>query len=189
MNFRDHWAENRKGERFIFTVEMQRRLSEAGLPVEPDALEQLPSSSPAGGRSSEQRSYESRSYEPRSYEPRSQQQPVEREQRSTAREYRPGERESASVPREEAETQPEIAGPETVQIDPMTGKYIGRVKWYNAKKGYGFILRGGAEEIFFHRSSAVGDPLEFLEGQWVLYDVEDTDKGPEASDVEPYEES
>jgi CspA family cold shock protein len=71
----------------------------------------------------------------------------------------------------------------------LTGKYIGRVKWYNVKKGYGFILRGGSEEIFFHRSSAVGDPLEFDEGQWVLYDVEDTDKGPEASDVEPYEEN
>ena len=79
-----------------------------------------------------------------------------------------------------------IVGPETIQIDPMTGKYIGRVKWYNTKKGYGFIVRGAAEEIFFHKSATVGEVEEFEEGQWVLYDVETTNKGPEASDVEPY---
>ena len=80
----------------------------------------------------------------------------------------------------------EIVGPETIQIDPMTGKYIGRVKWYNTKKGYGFIVRGAGEEIFFHKSATVGEMEEFEEGQWVLYDVETTAKGPEASDVEPY---
>jgi CspA family cold shock protein len=139
------------------------------LPVEPDALDQLGQS--ASRQSSDQRSREQRSYE----------------QRPGERDYRASEREAPR--REPAEPQPEVVGPESVQIDPMTGKYIGRVKWYNVKKGYGFILRGGSEEIFFHRSSAVGDPLEFDEGQWVLYDVEDTDKGPEASDVEPYEEN
>lgn len=158
MNFRDHWAVNSKGERFIFTVEMQRRLSEAGLPVEPDALELLNGRQSIGRQATEQRSGE----------------------------RRPSERETPS--HEQAEARPEIVGPETIQIDPMTGKYIGRIKWYNMKKGYGFILRGGDEEIFFHRSGAVGDPVELLEGQWVLYDVEDTDKGPEATDVEPYEE-
>jgi len=38
MNFRDRWEENEQGERFVFTVEMQRRLSQAGLPIEPSAL-------------------------------------------------------------------------------------------------------------------------------------------------------
>ena len=42
MNFRDRWEENEQGERFVFTVEMQRRLSQAGLPIEPSALGQLP---------------------------------------------------------------------------------------------------------------------------------------------------
>ncbi len=65
----------------------------------------------------------------------------------------------------------------------MTGKYIGRVKWYNTKKGYGFIVRGAGEEIFFHKSATVGEMDEFEEGQWVLYDVETTNKGPEATDV------
>jgi CspA family cold shock protein len=185
MNFRDHWAVNRRGEQFIFTVEMQRRLSEAGLPVEPDALEQLESRAAVGGGRTGVRDTARQSYEQR---------PSERDYRSAERDYPPGDRDHRPADREaprreQAESQPEIVGPDSVQIDPMTGKYIGRVKWYNAKKGYGFILRGGNEEIFFHRSSAVGDPLEFPEGQWVLYDVEDTDKGPEASDVEPYEEN
>ncbi|MCB8943342.1 MAG: cold shock domain-containing protein [Ardenticatenaceae bacterium] len=77
--------------------------------------------------------------------------------------------------------------PSDIQIDPETGKYIGRVKWYNTKKGYGFIIRGGGEEIFFHKSGASHDPMKFDEGEWVLYDVEDTHKGPEATDVEPYQ--
>ena len=38
MNFRDRWEENEQGERFVFTVEMQRRLSQAGLPIEPCLL-------------------------------------------------------------------------------------------------------------------------------------------------------
>ncbi|MBE2202379.1 MAG: cold shock domain-containing protein [Anaerolinea sp.] len=81
----------------------------------------------------------------------------------------------------------EIEGPAAIQIDPQTGKYIGQVKWYNARKGYGFIMRGAGEEIFFHKTGSVGNPVELNDGQWVLYDVEDTKKGPEATDVELYE--
>jgi CspA family cold shock protein len=89
-------------------------------------------------------------------------------------------------PHQPPQREAEIVGPETIQIDPQTGKYIGRVKWYNTKKGYGFIVRGAGEEIFFHKSATVGEMEEFEEGQWVLYDVETTAKGPEATDVEPY---
>ncbi|RMG96494.1 MAG: cold shock domain-containing protein [Chloroflexi bacterium] len=77
--------------------------------------------------------------------------------------------------------------PATIQIDPQTGKYLGRMKWFNSRKGYGFIMRGGGEEIFFHKSNTLVDPEQLQEGQWVLYDVEETNKGPEATDVEPYE--
>ena len=76
--------------------------------------------------------------------------------------------------------------PDHIQIDPETGKYIGRLKWYNPIRGYGFISRGGGEDIFFHKTSTIGNPDEFEEGQWVLYDVEDRPKGPEAAEVEPY---
>ena len=64
--------------------------------------------------------------------------------------------------------------------------YKRQVKWYNDKKGYGFIVRGAGEEIFFHKSATVGEVEGYEEGQWVLYDVETRQKGPEATDVEPY---
>lgn len=145
MNFRDRWVEDENGERFVFTVEMQRKLSQAGLPVEPASIPLLGAIPKVESR------------------PAPQPQPP---------------------PRKEPE--PEITGPATIQIDPETGKYIGRIKWYNAKKGYGFIVRGAGEEIFFHKSATLGETEEFEEGQWILYDVEETNKGPEASDVEPY---
>ncbi len=155
MNYRDEWATDESGKKFVFTVEMQRQLSEAGLPVEPASLASLPQghSRPQGSR-------------PDSYADRK----------------RPQEK----VP-ETAVEELSFTPPSDIQIDPETGKYIGRIKWYNTKKGYGFIIRGGGEEIFFHKSGASHDPLSFNEGEWVLYDVEDTHKGPEATDVEPYQ--
>ncbi|MFO7538256.1 MAG: cold shock domain-containing protein [Chloroflexota bacterium] len=63
---------------------------------------------------------------------------------------------------------------------------MGRVKWFNERKGYGFIVRTADEEIFFHKSGSSVDPGRLDEGQWVLYDVEHTQKGPEATEVEPY---
>ncbi len=174
MNFRDRWEENEQGERFVFTVEMQRRLSEAGLPLDPSALSQLESVPSAGRPQRGERQERGDRYERSDRHERS-----ERSDRSD------------SPPRSQSDSSQssrgaEIVGPETIQIDPMTGKYIGRVKWYNTKKGYGFIVRGAGEEIFFHKSATVGDMEEFEEGQWVLYDVETTNKGPEATDVEPY---
>ncbi|MEW5989655.1 MAG: cold shock domain-containing protein, partial [Chloroflexota bacterium] len=76
--------------------------------------------------------------------------------------------------------------PDSIQIDAQSGKYIGRMKWYNPQKGYGFIARGGGQDIFFHKTSTLGDPMALEEGQWVLYDVEERKKGPEATDVEPF---
>ena len=104
----------------------------------------------------------------------------------------PRERTAAPPPRRESrqESRPqsreEFKAPETIQIDPQTGKYIGRMKWYNVRKGYGFVVRGGGEEIFFHKSGVAGDPEALQEGQWILYDVEETHKGPEAAEIEPY---
>lgn len=77
--------------------------------------------------------------------------------------------------------------PDIIQIDPETGKYIGNLKWYNSSRGYGFIARGAGEDIFFHKTSTIGDPADIAEGQAVLYDVEERSKGPEATEVEPYD--
>jgi CspA family cold shock protein len=161
MNFRDRWETNEAGDRFVFTVEMQRKLSQAGLPVVPTALVDLPGS--VG----------------RSPEPTRSERPVAP---SRAREPERGNRVTPDSP-----SANDIEGPESIQIDPQTGKYVGQIKWYNTKKGYGFIMRGEGEEIFFHRSAVLGDMEEFADGQWVLYDVETTGKGPEATDVEPYD--
>lgn len=81
----------------------------------------------------------------------------------------------------------ETVVPEMIQIDPGTGKYLGTLKWYNPSRGYGFIARGGGEDIFFHKTSTLTDPTELAEGQWLLYDVEERSKGPEATEVEPYQ--
>ncbi len=40
-NYSDQWATNEAGEKFVFTVEMQRRLAAAGLPVEPASISEL----------------------------------------------------------------------------------------------------------------------------------------------------
>ncbi len=152
-NFKDMWATNEQGEKFLFTVEMQRRLSEQGLPIDPAHLSDLE----PGGYLEERPSKPASQYG----------------SSSPKREPKPAARETFS-------------SPETIQIDPQTGKYIGRMKWYNARKGYGFIVRGGGEEIFFHKSNTSGNPEELEEGQWILYDIEETHKGLEAADVEPY---
>ena len=107
---------------------------------------------------------------------------VERPRKEFAPPPRP--RESAIEP---PATSKNYTEPKTIQIDPMSGKYIGRLKWYNPSRGYGFIARGGGEDIFFHKTDALTDPEEMPEGQWILYDVEDTERGLEASDVEIYE--
>lgn len=163
MNFRDRWEENENGERFVFTVEMQRRLSQAGLPIDPASLAELPAVAATARPPRESR------------EAREPREPSYGGQTAPARERE-----------REREREPEIVGPETIQIDPQTGKYIGLVKWYNEKKGYGFIVRGAGEEIFFHKSATMGEAEGYEEGQWVLYDVETRAKGPEATDVEPY---
>ena len=55
----------------------------------------------------------------------------------------------------------------------------GRVKWYNATKGYGFILGEDGAEAFVHRSSLpIGQ--EVRTGDRVTYVVEDTARGSKA---------
>ena len=62
----------------------------------------------------------------------------------------------------------------------MTGK----VKWFNAAKGYGFITGDDGKEVFVHFSAIQVDGYKTLdEGQAVEYEVNDGDKGPQAVNV------
>ncbi|MCX7719312.1 MAG: cold-shock protein [Candidatus Sumerlaeaceae bacterium] len=62
---------------------------------------------------------------------------------------------------------------------------IGKVKWFNDKKGYGFILpEGGGEDIFVHHSSIVSEGFRTLvEGQQVQYEAVRGPKGMQAANV------
>lgn len=60
----------------------------------------------------------------------------------------------------------------------------GKVKWFNAERGYGFISGDDGKDVFVHFSDIVGDGYRSLdEGQQVTYDVEDGDKGVKAVSV------
>ena len=60
----------------------------------------------------------------------------------------------------------------------------GKVKWFNEKKGFGFIEQEGGGDVFVHFSAIQGDGFKTLtEGQEVEFDVVDGQKGPQASNV------
>ena len=62
----------------------------------------------------------------------------------------------------------------------------GTVKWFNNKRGWGFIVKEDGEDIFVHYSAIKGDGFKTLdEGQRVQFEIEEGDKGPAAANVEP----
>lgn len=61
----------------------------------------------------------------------------------------------------------------------------GQVKWFNEKKGYGFIQQEGGGDLFVHYSAIQGDGFKSLkEGQKVSFEIEETPKGPKAKNVQ-----
>ncbi len=60
----------------------------------------------------------------------------------------------------------------------------GKVKWFNEKKGFGFIEREEGDDVFVHYSSITGDGFRTLsEGDVVEFEVEDSPRGPQATNV------
>ena len=62
----------------------------------------------------------------------------------------------------------------------------GTVKWFNNKRGWGFIVKEDGDDIFVHYSAIQGDGFKTLdEGQRVQFEIEEGDKGPAAANVAP----
>ena len=60
----------------------------------------------------------------------------------------------------------------------------GRVKWFDAEKGYGFLVRPTGEDLFVHHSEVRGDPAGLSPNVEVEYEVGQNDRGPNARAVE-----
>jgi CspA family cold shock protein len=61
----------------------------------------------------------------------------------------------------------------------------GKVKWFNAEKGFGFIERESGDDVFVHFSAIQGEGYKSLdEGQAVTFEVEAGQRGPQATNVE-----
>ena len=60
----------------------------------------------------------------------------------------------------------------------------GTVKWFNNKRGWGFIVKEDGEDIFVHYSAIKGEGFKSLaEGQLVQFEIEEGSRGPAAANV------
>ena len=66
----------------------------------------------------------------------------------------------------------------------------GKVKWFDAEKGYGFITGEDGKDVFVHYPSINAEGFKTLdEGQTVTYNVIESDRGKQASDVTVVDEA
>jgi len=67
--------------------------------------------------------------------------------------------------------------------------YTGVVKWYNNKKGYGFISGNGGEDVFVHHSQIKenGNIKDLHEGENITYDTKTSERGLQAINVQRME--
>ena len=66
----------------------------------------------------------------------------------------------------------------------MMSKTVGKVKWFNNAKGYGFIEQPGEQDIFVHYSAIASEGYKSLqEGDDVEFEIVQGQKGPQAENV------
>lgn len=169
-------------------------LSHRALPV-PEAIATDPSASPApAGRAQAQGSANearagqrrgsgsgSRREEPRDRRREGKRDSKQKDRRATKRDPDGGNRREPH--RDGAGTD---SGAAVTDRAPRGEPEEGTVKWFNVTKGYGFIVRASGEEIFVHHRSVLGEGRGRLDdGIRVRFRVAQTDKGPQAEEVEP----
>jgi len=65
------------------------------------------------------------------------------------------------------------------------GKLTGTVKWFDSKKGYGFITADNGQDVFVHYTGISGTGFRTLEeGERVSFSITESDKGLKAVEVE-----
>ena len=61
----------------------------------------------------------------------------------------------------------------------------GKVKWFDNKHGFGFIVQEGGPDVFVHHTAILGTGFKTLaEGEAVIFDVVASEKGPKAQNVQ-----
>ncbi len=61
---------------------------------------------------------------------------------------------------------------------------VGKVKWFNAEKGFGFIERADGDDVFVHFTAIQSEGFKTLEeGQEVEFEIVEGNRGPQAANV------
>jgi CspA family cold shock protein len=75
-------------------------------------------------------------------------------------------------------------GPKENLLEEVSTVVSGTVKWFNEKKGFGFIQQDGGGDVFVHHSAITMSGFRTLaEGDRVSFEVEQGQKGPAAKNV------